>query len=83
MKKMGALFVVSAFLASFSFARFSTYDAIIGTVDSTSGVLVNRSFSHPGIIEVMKATSAMTGLRYPGAPAVAGAFDPVLVATFF
>ena len=69
---LSALYVTS--LAS----AYSTYDTIIGTIDSTNGVLVNRSFLHPGIVEVMKATNVM-GLRYPGAPAVACAFDPVLV----
>ena len=72
---LSALCVAS--LASAASA-YSTYDSIIGTIDSTSGVLVNRSFLHPGIVEVMKATNVM-GLRYPGAPAVACAFDPVLV----
>ena len=52
--------------------------ALIGAIDSTSGVLVNRSFEYSGIIEVMQAIG--TGnVRYPGTPAVAGAFDPVQV----
>ena len=76
---MAALFFFLSALCVASLASaYSTYDSIIGTIDSTSGVLVNRSFLHPGIVEVMKATNIM-GLRYPGAPAVACAFDPVLV----
>ena len=75
---MAALFLLSALCVTSLASAYSTYDSIIGTIDSTSGVLVNRSFLHPGIVEVMKATNVM-GLRYPGAPAVACAFDPVLV----
>ena len=75
---MAALFLLSALCVTSLASAYSTYDSIIGTIDSTSGVLVNRSFLHPGIVEVMKATNIM-GLRYPGAPAVACAFDPVLV----
>ena len=52
---------------------------MIGTIDSTSGVLTNRSFAHPGILEVMEATVRTGSLRFPGTPAVAGAFDPVQV----
>ena len=51
---------------------------MFGTIDSTSGVLINLSFAHRGIIEVMAATRSGS-LRYPGAPAVACAFDPVQV----
>ena len=51
---------------------------MIGTIDSTSGVMINRSFAHRGIIEVMQATHS-GGLRYPGTPAVACAFNPVQV----
>ena len=62
----------------------TSFFEIVGTLDSTSGVLVNRSFAHPGIVTVMRATSGTAhyysgGLRYPGAPAVASAFDPVRV----
>ena len=74
----GFFLYLSALCVTSLASASSTYDNIIGTIDSTSGVLVNRSFSHPGIVEVMKATNVM-GLRYPGAPAVACAFDPVLV----
>ena len=59
-------------------AHSSTFNNIIGNIDSTSGVLVNRSFAHAGIIDVMKVVHSGK-LRYPGAPAVAGAFDPVRV----
>ena len=74
----GFFLYLSALCVTSLASAYSIHNSIIGTMDSTNGVLVNRSFSHPGIVEVMKATNAM-GLRYPGAPAVACAFDPVLV----
>ena len=67
---------------SFAFAiqSMDTYPGfnVIGTLDSVSGVLINRSFAHRGIMEVMQATRSAS-LRYPGTPAVACAFDPLQV----
>ena len=65
---------VSLWIAAFA----PSHSNVIGTIDSTSGVLINRSFAHHGIIEVMEVTRT-SSLRFPGTPAVAGAFDPVQV----
>ena len=75
------MMIVALLLAVFvsvAHASYSSPFGVLATVDSTSGVLVNRSFEYSGIIEVMQAIG--TGnVRYPGTPAVAGAFDPVQV----
>ena len=81
-KMRGLPFVLCTLVASLVSASKSSAGhsslAIFATIDSTSGVLINRSFTNHGIKEVMEV--ARTGaIRYPGAPAVSYGFDPVQV----